>query len=424
MKKWSSFQDQQLLTENFRSWRNEKYEEFDSPDKEFHDEDEAAQHDVMRDEEERYGLPFTNRDIRLLLLRYVDKLVELESNGDYDTMAAVSDRVINYIDNLILKVADGTAAYPAYSNKVDKKLSMFYYQTPDIGEEFKRNLLSSIAYWRGLAPNAWDNMRKFLTAATGIDPKYESDARGVIQDASGYELLRASRRFGYSPVKDTGHIEMIQQRMNDSKTSVAKLRSRLETEEMGTEYSNEKLLDILEDAKDAWYRALNELPRYNPDPTEAYGTPSPGIKDEQEAAIEEHLAELESLIVSNDFMKAHRAVNSTIRALLPIWKSVATGGEHGRMQPNDQNLRTQVAGGAELLRFKEALLNFKEVLKDHKYTAPQGVKLLIRNIRKAAEGFQTMFESKKRNTSKITRKQLKQVIRETIALVRVNKNKK
>ena len=393
MKKWSSYQTQQLLTEDFRSWLNEKYEEFDSPDKEFHDEDEAAQHDVMRDEEERYGLPFTNRDIRLLLLRYVDKLVELESNGDYDTMAAVSDRVINYIDNLILKVADGTAAYPAYSNKVDKKLSMFYYQTPDIGEEFKRNLLSSIAYWRGLSPHAWNNMRKFLTAATGVDPNSESSAPGVIQDASGYELLRASRRFGYSPVRDTGHIEMIQQRMNDSKTSVAKLRNRLETEEMGTEYSNEKLLDILEDAKDHWYQSKLD-------------------NAEEKAVIDDRLAELESLIVSNDFMKAHRAVTSTIRDLIPIFQ---------RLESTPNPIPWQLHA---IRKFRQALLSFSEVLKDHKYTAPQGVKILIRNIRKAAEGFQTMFESKKRNTSKITRKQLKQVIRETIALVRVNKNKK
>ena len=393
MKKWSSYQTQQLLTEDFRSWLNEKYEEFDSPDKEFHDEDEAAQHDVMRDEEERYGLPFTNRDIRLLLLRYVDKLVELESNGDYDTMAAVSDRVINYIDNLILKVAEGTAAYPAYSNKVDKKLSMFYYQTPDIGEEFKRNLLSMLSRERGLPPAAWENMRKFLTAATGIDPKYEDTAGGAIQDASGYELLRASRGFGYSPVKDTGHIEMIQQRMNDSKTSVAKLRNRLETEEMGTEYSNEKLLDILEDAKEQWYESKLD-------------------NAEEKAVIDDRLAELESLIVSNDFMKAHRAVTSTIRDLIPIFQ---------RLESTPNPIPWQLDS---IRKFRQALLSFSEVLKDHKYTVPQGVKILIRNIRKAAEGFQTMFESKKRNTSKITRKQLNQVIRETIALVRVNKNKK
>ena len=239
--------DEKINTDEYAE--NIVNQEFESPIKDKIESDSQKQDQVMSAEEDRYDLPFTNRDIRLLLLSYVDKIQEIAQSKDYSTLSQINSRVLNYIDNLQMKISEGTAAYPAYSNKIDKNLSMFYYQSPDIGEDFKgycRALMSS-----GLMTGVEPVVAKFLEdivkqiikmSAVGQEINFlrQDDARKLINKISSYQLLQLSKgitkddditaALGYGRINlfdyftrqrgSTEHILKIIKRINESKKAI------------------------------------------------------------------------------------------------------------------------------------------------------------------------------------------------------------
>ena len=106
--------------------------------------DDASQAAALQQAEEEFNLPFTNRDIRILATQYLSTINRAVESENYKLAGVLSKRMVNYIDNLNVKLNTGTAAYPAGSNKADSELSMFYFQTPDIGEEMKSWLFTHL----------------------------------------------------------------------------------------------------------------------------------------------------------------------------------------------------------------------------------------------------------------------------------------
>ena len=111
-------------------------------------EDSAAQENVLKAAEQRWGLPFTNRDIRLLFMKYLEKFDSLIAEKNFDDAATITGRAADYVDNLMIKLYNGTffavihietinesivlilkreACYEKYAKKISKNYDSGYF---------------------------------------------------------------------------------------------------------------------------------------------------------------------------------------------------------------------------------------------------------------------------------------------------------
>jgi len=210
--------------------------------------------------------------------------------------------------------------------------------------------------------------------------------------------------------------------MDGSKVTIAKLRDRIESEEMGTDYSNEKILDMFEDARDLWHAADSKIgPRHR----DGILSPVQSLVKDFAESFETKFAEAEAQILENDFKKVHRAVNSIIRELRRVMVGIPSALDPARYPRGASavqlvGMMDQLPYGKDLMELETQLRKISKVLKGQKYDTPKQVKMLIRDIRKAVEGFQTMFESKSRNALKMTKAKLKQIIKEELEVTLTN----
>ncbi len=405
---------------------SELNQEFESPIADKIKEDDQKQDAVMQAEEERYGLPFTNRDIRLLLLSYVDKIQEISASGDNSILSQINSRVLNYIKNLQIKINNGTAAYPAYSNKVDQKLSMFYYQTPDIGQTFKgfaRDIL------RGNFPSGIDTfmagsiketLRSIIMQANPSfaegTKKYDMQALiEALEKTSSYTLLQLANSITstYASAEvmamDEFNVFSVFRNQTLNPSHGAELTKRI--------YSSKKAIERFQKAAEM---AAN---------VSEMGSEDVGYQGSD--LIEDFLAELDSLMtgqnVSNfpafhavqqhamgplydamdnaDFRDAYKQTRKLIRLIQQC--------PHGQAQLHNDSKLTRAQAKEKLIAKAQPILSYVDTLRfDIKKYIPQ----LVRSIRASMEGFQSLFENNRRNKMKLNRKQLRKMIMERVMM--------
>jgi hypothetical protein len=383
-------------------------QEFESPIKDKIESDSQKQDQVMRVEENRYGLPFTNRDIRLLLLSYVDKIQEIAQSKDYSTLSQINSRVLNYIDNLQMKIQEGTAAYPAYSNKIDKNLSMFYYQSPDIGEDFKGycRAVLSVSQMTGVPPvvkaRLEDIVKQIIKmSAVGQEINFlrQDDARKLINKISSYQLLQLSKGItkddDYTATLGIGRINLFEYftKQRNSTNHILKIKERINASKIAIEIfqkSAEGAASVSEIGDDVGYQGSD--------------------------LIEDFLAQLDSVLAGKDISQYPHFVEI---------QKYAEGELYNAMDSNDFRLAykltrklvrlIQSSPGKEireiLLPKAQTILQYVDRLR---FGLDKHVPKLVRSIRSAMEGFQTLFENKRRNKMKLNRKQLRKMIMEVM----------
>lgn len=398
--------DEKINTDEYAE--NVVNQEFESPIKDKIESDSQKQDQVMSTEEDRYGLPFTNRDIRLLLLSYVDKIQEIAQSKDYSTLSQINSRVLNYIDNLQMKISEGTAAYPAYSNKIDKNLSMFYYQSPDIGEDFKgycRSILS-LQGMTGVEPAVQVHLQKIVNqiikmSAVGQEINFlrQDDARKLINKISSYQLLQLSKgitkddaitaAMGIGKINlfdyftrqrgSTEHILKIIKRINESKKAIEIFQKSAEGAasviEMGDDVGYQGS-DLIEDflAQLDSVLAGKDISNY------------PHFVEVQKHAE----GELYDAMDSNDFRLAYKSTRKLIRLI--------------QRSPGQQARKILLPKAQMILQYVDRL----------RFDLNKHVPKLVRSIRSSMEGFQTLFENKRRSKIKLNRRTLRKMIMETL----------
>jgi hypothetical protein len=340
----------------------------------------------LSEEEESYShvdddLPFTNNDIRLLLLKYVDRLVKLESESDTDKIASLTDRVINYLENIEIKFKDGTAAFSAYETEINPDLSMFYYRTKDIGREFKNYIL------RRLNPNApdviynqkeADRIIRFILGVAGIDrnagggqlqqmsfSQARAKAVEALREVSSYRFMRAAKSYSYFEqfisTQESRHYHEMLKRINNSFDSVKNLRDQIQRLELGDDFSNDKLIDKLEDIRDSYSSSTT--------------------REQDLFDITADFEKVENYIVDNNYKSAERTLRKIRRSMLNVLKNWSKyRGFYNRDKPD----------GIKYL--ENEILQFSQILKSQRDQLPLSLKQRIRDVRKSVEGFQTLFE--------------------------------
>ncbi len=320
-------------------------------------------------------LPFTNNDIRLLLLKYVDRLVKLESESDTSKIASLTDRVLNYLENIELKFKDGTAAFSAYKTEIDPDLSMFYYRTQDIGREFKNYLLSLLN--ARIGDENKEAVILFIMKVAGIDQRNRvqglvtEEVIKALEEISAYDFMRAAkakhRRFQASffekfmSTQESNHYYEMLKRINDSFDSVKSLRAEIQRLELGDDYSNDKLIDKLEHVRDS-YSSMK-------------------TREQDLFDITADFDKVEDYISNNNYRSAERTLRKIRRSMLDVivnWNKYR--GLYNRNKPD----------GLEYLQSE--IFQFSKILKSQRDQLPLSLKQKIRDIRKSVEGFQTLFE--------------------------------
>ena len=392
------------------------------------DDDTSRQDEVLKAAEQRWGLPFTNRDIRLLLMKYLEKFDTLIAEKNFDDAATITGRTVDYINNLILKLDAGTAAYPAQSNVVDKNLSMFYYQTPDLGDEFKRSLLSRLDSgtqkydWQvhgvsgdilGLARQL--GARKELLDvisfrggqgryALGTGTKEEEDAalaeiRRVINAASGYDIIQKMASQGkkgqqsqLSPLEDTinkPHTRAMKRRMKDAENELISFNEFMS---VASDDDGEFSLDMLLDGLDELYGSIELLSKdsqaVNPINRVILDTggffrgkhpKNPGLLTQVDNAV--------SKVQSGDFRQAAktlRRIDTRIKNYIKP-KYYARDDQRGR--------QVEVAKETAIRKISKVLA----MVQAQMYDRDKLIKNRMRRARKGVESFLTLFESKNCN---------------------------
>ena len=359
----------------------------ESPIQNYIDADAQKQDSVMKIEEERYGLPFTNRDIRLLLLSYVDKIQEIAASKDYNILSQINSRVLNYIDNLQLKLSAGTAAFPAYSNKIDPKLSMFYYQTPNVASDFKKFLLSRVATDRYGNSFITDHAEKivqmyFPTTSLVFREKILENLKKIPE----IDLLMLSSQQHKAPFKmftgRSNHIKTIQSRIDASKVAIEEFQQYAEHAaklgELGDDVGYMGT-DLIEDF-------LTVIARVSSDSR----VPTAAMQKAKNLAE----TELYDAMDAGELRKGYKLTRKLIRII------------------HDPALSRFGSAQRALLSSAEKILNYTDKFR---FDISRHAHKLVRSIRASMEGFQSLFENKiRRNKMKLNRKQLRKMIMEVM----------
>jgi hypothetical protein len=293
------------------------------------------------------------------MMKYLERFEDLIAEKNFNEAATITGRTVDYIDNLIMKIERGTAAYPAQSNKIDKGLSMFYYQSPDVGDEFKQWLIQTLtSSYHGDLKTRIEKLGKQLLTKDSHTTREEIIS--AIQSASGYDLLRKGAVLGVS-LPPSDHTAKMTKRMKDTENSlIGFYEFMVASGDDDQEFSMDMLLDALDETR----ASLDGLTR------SAGGGGRQSDRDRQEI-LEAAIADVEN----NDFKGAAKNLRAVARNINNIH----------RPHPKD------VPAIRDALRKINTILSMVDM---QRYDRDQIIKNRFRKVRKSAESFLTLFESK------------------------------
>lgn len=411
---------------------NSQNQVFDSPIQNFIDDDTAQFDAVMKKEEARYGLPFTNRDIRILLLNYVDKIEELSNQKDYRTLGDISGRVFNYLDNLKLKIDDLTAAYPAYSNKIDKSLSMFYYQSPDIGEDFKgycksillgsdrdndilvsdqlSDIIKQVIIMSSSGESFTNNHDKWGPAVKHIR---QGEILEKLNSISSYQLIQLSKGITvskYGPGTSSSNLFNNFIRVRSATGHIQKVKERIDSSMLAIDNFlkvTEGTLNIEDFGDDVGYLGTDLVEELLNSFTTAFRNVDEDKMSPLSLSLEDLIQnDLYDAMLNNEYRNAYRIINNIIRKSEKVIRTGSAG--QGFVQSDERDAR---------FSYKRNLQKIKSYLSGLRFDLDSHIKRLLRELRKSLEGFQTLFENNRRNKMKLNRRQLRKLILKEFRLV-------
>ena len=293
---------------------------------------------------------------------------------------------MNYIDNLLLKINQGTAAIPAYSNEIDTQLSMFYYQSPNVLEDFKSFMLTQQDPVDG-KPALRELFEKIVFQVHGDKARYNpAEQAEQFKRIPAHVVLKLANReglYGFGIfAQQSEHIGKITSRIQSSKIAIKEFQEFAEhaakAEELGEDVGYMGT-DLIEDFLSAFSNVFSNVE----------------FIDERRypnAIKIQNLAENElyDAMASGDLRKAYRLTRKLMRMVL----------------------RSQMHKAKDfLLGFLQKILDYTDKFR---FGPEKHIPKLVRSIRASMEGFQTLFENNRRNKMKLTRRRLRNLIMETL----------
>lgn len=358
----------------------------DSPIQDFIDADSEKQEEILQQLESTYDLPFTNRDIRMLIFSYVDKFDAFSKDeSKISDLSLLNKRVQAYIETIERKYMDLSVVFLSRSTRLDTGLSMFYYNTPDIGKSFHTLLMSRVSSLPGYTERGigFRIMKTYIRAglfvpeggdfASRPDKLSIKDFRKQVTyntKVNSFKLIKAAQTTGltelYHSENKTRHERILQIFDNLKKANTA-LGAEVDKEyglsEVGSDIASEELSYKLENLYDL-AQATGVLP-YNP-----ANFPY------------KEFEELDALITAQNYVAASKFCRRLARAVEDKIAAVQSATSSER-QPRKDAL-------------KNGILEFGKELRTYAYPFEIKIKRLLTTLRSNVEGFQSLFENRRR----------------------------